>query len=161
MMRSPCVARRLSKQHFCTTRCRLQYPCKTFEVEQYDFVCAVRPCMCLAMHDVCSSCSVNLFELAAARECCVVYVSLVSIQHDKGFSMNCKVCQHRLHSCILSSGLVYGGDLVLRSVFCSHSNVTCCLLGNDDEQKKAPAPGDPDFRWHASIPERATLDYIK
>ena len=33
--------------------------------------------------------------------------------------------------------------------------------GNDDEQRKAPAPGDPDFRWHASIPERATLDYIK
>lgn len=34
-------------------------------------------------------------------------------------------------------------------------------VGNDDEQRKAPAPGDPDFRWHASIPERATLDYIK
>lgn len=33
--------------------------------------------------------------------------------------------------------------------------------GNDDEPRKAPAPGDPDFRWHASIPEKATLDYIK
>ena len=75
--------------------------------------------------------------------------------------MNCNVCQHTLQFCLLSNGLVHGGDHASRSVFRSHLNMIYCLLGNDDEQKKAPAPGDPDFRWHASIPERATLDYIK
>ena len=117
--------------------------------------------MHLATHNVCSSCSVNCFDLAAAHQCCVVCVSLVSVEHIQGFSMNCNMCQYTLQSRLVSNGLVHGGDHASRSVFCSRSNVPFCLLGNDDEQKKAPAPGDPDFRWHASIPERATLDYIK
>ncbi|KDD74031.1 hypothetical protein H632_c1636p1 [Helicosporidium sp. ATCC 50920] len=33
--------------------------------------------------------------------------------------------------------------------------------GEDDQQVVAAKPGEAGFRWHAAIPQAATLDYVK
>ena len=45
---------------------------------------------------------------------------------------------------------------------------SCCLIPSQGDQQpdadgitRAPGPGQPGFRWHAAIPQAASLDYVR